>query len=359
MPPRSLTPWAVVVVAIAAWINREQEKVIDYLKAENNVLTEQLKGRGRLRFTDGQRCLLAAKAKALGRAALKKLETLVSPDTLLRWHRQLIAKKYDGSAKRGVGRPGTIRNIEALVIKIATENPTWGYLRITGALANLGHVVARTTIANVLERHGLSPAPDRKTTWRQFLCAHWDVLAATDFLTVEVWRPFGLARYHVLFVIELATRRIHIAGIIADPHGAWMHQVARNLTDAFDGFLLGKRYLIQDRDPLFTHAFRATLKVAGVKSARLPSRSPNLNAFAERFVLSIKSECLNKLIFFSEAQLHRAVTEYVAHYHEERNHQGLANRLVVRPGAAANSNGEVRLRQRLGGMLSYYHRQAA
>ena len=180
----TLTPWSIVVVAVAGWINQEQGKVIDYLKGENQVLKDQLKGRGRLRFTDGQRCLLAARAKELGRAALKKLDTLVTPDTLLRWFRELIAKKYDGSGKRGPGRPSTLRKIEALIIKMATENPTWGYLRITGALANLGHIVARTTIANVLERYGLSPAPARKTTWRQFLSAHWDVLAATDFLSV-------------------------------------------------------------------------------------------------------------------------------------------------------------------------------
>jgi transposase InsO family protein len=351
--------WSIVIVAIAGWINREQDKVIEYLQAENGVLKEQAKARGRLRFTDGQRRLLAAKAKALGRAALEKLDTLVTPDTLLRWHRQLIAKKYDGSSKRGPGRPGIARTIEALIVKMAAENATWGYLRLMGALANLGHIVARTTIANVLERHGLSPAPERKTTWGQFLRSHWEVLAATDFFTTEVWRAVGLVRYHILFAIELAARRVHIAGIIAEPHGEWMQQIARNLTDAFDGFLLGKRYLIQDRDPLFTKAFRDTLAAGGVESVRLPAKSPNLNSFAERFVLSMKSECLERLIFFNEAQLRRAVTEYVAHYHEERNHQGLGNRLIANPGAVANSDGEVRCRKRLGGLLSYYHRQAA
>ncbi len=149
-----------------------------------------------------------------------------------------------------------------------------------------------------------------------------DVLAATDFLTVEVWRPFGLVRYSVLIVIGLATRRVHVAGIIAGPHGAWMHQVVRNLTDAFDGFLLGTRYLIQDRDPRFTKAFRDAMEAGGVKSVRLPARSPNLNVFAECFVLPIKSECLDQIIFFREAQLRRAVDEYVAHCDGERPHRG-------------------------------------
>jgi transposase InsO family protein len=301
---------------------------------------------------------LAAKAKALGRRALRKLDTIVTPDTLLRWHRQLIARKYDGSAKRGPGRPGIIKEVEALMVRIATEN-RWGYLRIQGALANLGHTVARTTIANVLARHGIEPAPERKTTWRQFLRTHWDVLATTDFFTVEIWRPIGLVRYHVLFVMELATRRVQIAGVIDEPYGEWMEQVARNLTDGFDGFLLGKRFLIHDRDPLFTKSFRELFASAGIETVRLPPRSPNLNPHAERFVLSIKSECLDRMMIFSEAQLRRAVDSYVEHYHLERNHQGLVNCLIDQSLLAANHDGAVVCSERLGGLLKYYHRQAA
>jgi putative transposase len=160
--------WFVLVVSVAGWLNREQDKAVQYLLAENKVLKEQLKRRGgRIRFTDEQRCLLAVKAKELGRAALKKLETVVTPDTLLRWHRELIAKKYDGSGRRGPGRPRVIREIEELVVRMATEN-RWGYLRIVGALRNLGHIVARTTVANILKRHGIEPAPERKTTWKEF-----------------------------------------------------------------------------------------------------------------------------------------------------------------------------------------------
>ena len=146
----------------------------------------------------------------------------MTPDTLLRWHRQLIAKKYDGSGKRGVGRPRVDAEIEELVLRFARENPRWGYTRIRGSLSNLGFTVARGTIANILSRHGIEPAPNRKTTWKEFLAQHWDVVAATDFFTVELWRPIGLARYHVLFVIELASRRVHIAGIVAHPGGSWV-----------------------------------------------------------------------------------------------------------------------------------------
>lgn len=350
--------WFVLIVAMAARLNREQDKALQYLLAENRILKAKLKRKGgRLRFTDKERRLLAAKAKELGRSALKKLDTLVTPDTLLRWHRQLIARKYDGSSKRGPGRPRIHQELEELIVRMATENH-WGYLRIRGALANLGHVVAKSTVANVLARHGIEPAPERSSTWKQFLRTHWDVLAATDFFTVEVWHPVGLVRYHVLFVIELTTRRVHIAGIAHDPGGAWMEQVGRNLTDAFDGFLLGKRYLICDRDPLFTECFREILAAAGVEAVRLPPRSPNLNSYAERFVLSIKSECLNHLILFSEAQLRRACTGFVSHYHLERNHQGLRNELIDESAKAANDDGDVVCDERLGGLLKFYRRAA-
>jgi transposase InsO family protein len=350
--------WFVLVVSIASWMNREQDKALQYLMAENRVLKDQLKNMGRIRFTDKQRRLLAGKAKALGRAALNKIDSIVTPDTLLRWHRQLVAKKYDGSGKRGPGRPRPMHEIEELIVRMATENK-WGYLRIKGALANLGHIVARTTIANVLARHGIEPAPERKTTWKEFLHSHWNVLAATDFFTVEVWQPVGLIRYHVLFVMHIATRRVHIAGIIDQLYGDWMEQIARNLTDCFDGFLVGRRYLLCDRDPLFTKGFRDILASAGVEAVQLPARSPNLNPHAERFVLSIRSECLDRLILFSEAQLRRACTEFLVHYHVERNHQGLENRLLDEPAVAANEDGDALCRERLGGLLKYYHRQAA
>jgi len=172
----------------------------------------------------------------------------------------------------------------------------------------------------------IEPAPERqkRTTWQECLKAHWDVLAAADFFTVEAWTPKGLTRYAVLFVIELATRRIQIAGIAPEPDSAWVVQCGRQLTDAVDGFLVGKRFLLHDRDPLFSEAFRETLAATGVETVRLPPRSPNLNAHAERYVRTIKEACLNRLIFVGEGSLRRAIGEFVTHYHHERNHQGLA-----------------------------------
>src|SRR5215831_18431733 len=229
MPPLS-HPFRFLVVALAGWINQQQREVIDYLQTENRVLREHLDA-SRLRFTDDQRVRLAAKAKHLRRRVLQEIGTIVSPDTLLAWHRRLIARKYDGQGRRGPGRPPVMAEIRRLVVRMAKENRDWGYTRIQGALANVGHNVGRGTIATILRQHGMEPAPERRkrTTWREFLKAHWDVLAAADFFTVEVWTAMGLTRYVVLFVIELATRRVHIAGIASEPDGAWVVQCGRQL----------------------------------------------------------------------------------------------------------------------------------
>ena len=162
----------------------------------------------------------------------------------------------------------------------------------------------------------------------------------------------------MLFAIDVASRKVAILGIAANPGGSWMEQMARNLVDAVDGFLVGKRYVVIDRDPLYTEGFRRILGRGGVRAVRLPARSPNLNAFAERFVLSIKTECLDRLVPLGEAHLRRAILEYTEHYHEERNHQGLDNELIV-PANAAGGVGKVDRRERLGGLLSFYYRKAA
>ena len=260
------------------------------------------------------------------------INTVVTPDTLLRWYRHLVAQKYDGSARRGVGRPRTAAEIERLTVRMASENPGWGYTRIRGALWNVGHEIGRNTIKRILAANGIDSAPERgkRMSWETFLRSHWGAIAATDFFSVEVLTARGLIRYLVLFVIDLKTRRIEIAGIVCDPAGASMVQPARNLTAAGDGFLRDSVYLIHDRVPLFTAAFTVVLKSGGVKTVRLPARSPNLNAYEERLVRSIKSECLAKVIPLSEGHLRRTVTEYTKHYHLERNHQGLGNRLIDR-----------------------------
>ena len=352
------TPLQMLLVTLAGWMNEQQRVINAYLKEENRVLRE-LHGKKRLRFTDNQRRRLARKGRALGRSALRDLDCVVTPDTILRWHRELIARKYDGSALCGPGRPPVAAEIRTLTARMASENESWGYTRIVGELSKLGHRVSRSTVRRILKECGIGPAPERlpHRPWSKFLKAHWEAIAAADFFTVEVWTRVGLVRYLVFFVIDLSTRRVEIAGIAPVPNGLWMRQVARNLIDDLTGFLRGKRFLIHDRDPLYTRGFHEILDYARVADVRLPPRSPNLNAYAERFVLSIKSECLDRMVMLGEQHLRRAVGSYVEHYHLERPHQGIGNQPIE--GVPKPSAGVVLRHERLGGILSHYYRTAA
>ena len=347
-----------MLIAVSGWLNHRQLQVIDYLREENRVLREQL-GDRRVRLDDNQRRRLAVKAEALGRKVLGEVASIVTPESLLVWYRKLIAQKYDGAAHRSSGRPRTANEIEALVARMAEENRDWGYRRIEGALFHLGHELARSTIAAILERHGIEPAPERsrKTTWKEFLSRHWETIVATDFFTVEVWTGEVYSGSSSCSSSTCLHGRWRSPG--SHRNALWMSQIARNLTDSEDGILIGKRYLIHDRDPLFTAEFLSMIADAGVESVKLPPRSPNLNAYAERFVRSIKESCLNRMILFGEESLRSAIQNFVAHYHSERHHQGLANQLIRPEAGPLGSAGKVRRRQRLGGMLNYYYRAAA
>jgi hypothetical protein len=353
LPP----PLQFLVLLLAGWINRAQHEAIEYLRAENAVFREVLGKRPRL--TDGQRRRLATKAKLLGRARLAEIAAIATPDTILRWYRELVAKKYS-APRRPRGRRTDESIVDAL-LRFARECPEKGYTRLRDALWNVGHEVSRSTVVRILKEHGIEPAPERgrHSSWKTFLAAHWEVLAAADFFTVEVVTWTGLVRYHVFFFLELCTRRVHVAGIAHDPGGEWIKQIARNLVDPFEGFLRGKRYLILDRDPLYTKAFREILASAGVKVVRLPSRSPNLNPFCERWVRSIREECLSRLVPLGERFLRIAVQRYLIHYHRERNHQGLESRLIDPEPGVGSREGMIVRRMRLGGLLNYYHRVAA
>ena len=212
----------------------------------------------------------------------------------------------------------------------------------------------------MLKRNGIEPAPtrSRRTSWSTFLKAHWRVLAASDFLTVEVWTVKGLVTHYVLFVVGLANRAVTIAGITTRPDEAWMLQMGRNLTDAQSGALQSKLYLIIDRDSKYSEQFRRLIRDSGSRVIRLPPMSPNLNAYAERFVRSIKDECLDRMIFVGQRSVRRAVAEYMTHYHAERNHQGLENRLIA-PRFVDAKEGAVLRHARLGGTLNFYYRRAA
>ena len=249
------------------------------------------------------------------------------------------------------------------MVRLARENSGWGYDRIVGALANLGHQVSDQTVGNILRRHGIGPVPQRSktTTWKDVIRRHTDVLAGIDFFTVEVLTWRGLVTYYVLFFIHLESRRVSIAGITGHPDACWMRQMACNATLVGIGDLSGCRYLLHDRDTKFCPEFCATLAAGGLKCLRLPPRSPNLNAFAERWVRSVKEECLSHLILFGERSLRKALTQFQKHYHSERNHQGKGNVLLF-PRAEEIPRGRmspIECRERLGGLLKYYHRRAA
>jgi transposase InsO family protein len=242
-----------------------------------------------------------------------------------------------------------LQEIVNLVIRFKKENPHWGYTRIRDYIVHLGYKIGETTVKNILLENGFDPEPDltRKTTWKEFIKSHWNVLAACDFFSVELLVRGKLVRCMVLFAIDLATRKVEILGVRLQPNGPWMEQIARNVSGE-GGFLAGKKYLIHDRDPLYTKKFESILKAAAVEPVKLPPRSPNLNSHAERFVRSAKEECLDHLILSSEQQLRYVLTEYLRYYHHERIHQGINK--IIEPQHEGNQ-GEIICIERLGGLL--------
>ena len=355
-----------LITMIACAINERMQRKLDYTQEEVRVLKEivaALTGNGRLSFTADQRRRLAVAGKALSPAERKKCCRLVKPGTILGWFRKMAAWKYDSSESK-VGRPRKRKDIRKLVVEMALANLGWGYTKIRDALrTGLKIEIGRTTVADILAEEGIEPAPERekKRTWKRFMKSHWDTLCACDFFSVEALGPFGTVRYLVFFVIELKSRAVEIAGIAVDPGEEWMKHVVRDLTDSVDGFLRGAKYLIHDRDPLFSKAFIGILKAGGVKSVKIPAQSPNCNPYAERFVKTIKYECLNHFVIFGERHLRHLIKEFVEHYMTERLHQGIGGQLIrnVGPTNDNGADGKVACRARLGGLLNYYHREAA
>jgi putative transposase len=353
--------WKTLLAYITGTVDQELLLRNEYLVTENRILRNQIKGR--VHLSDGERTSLAELGKQLGRQALAEVSTIVKPETILAWQRTLVAKKFDGSPQRKApGRPMIDPEVEALVVRMARENRSWGYDRIVGALAHLGYTISDQTVGNILKRHGIPPVPARAktTTWKEFIRAHRDVLVATDFFTTEVWTWCGLVTYYILFFLRINTREVHVAGLTPHPDHRWMTQMARNITMADWGFVAPGQYLIHDRDTKLCLAFQQTVDAMGVKRIVLPPRSPNLNAYAERWVRSVKEDALSRLILFGERSLQHALREYVAHYHHERPHQGQGNAILM-PTAhhRERPEGPVHCRKRLGGLLKYYYGEAA
>ena len=248
------------------------------------------------------------------------------------------------------------------MVRLAQENRSWGYDRIAGAVQHLGYTISDQTVGNILKRHGIPPAPERKTTTtgKEFIRTHMDVLVATDFFTTEVWTWCGLVTYSVRFFIHLASCKVHVAGITPHPDQHWMRQSARNVTMADWGVLSPGQSLIYDRDGKYCPAFQRIIDAAGITRVPLPSRSPNLNAHAERWIRSVKEATLSQLLLFGERALWHVLTEYVTHFHQERSHQGKDN-AVLMPHTPPNPRRDspIQCRERLGGLLKYYDRTAA
>jgi putative transposase len=352
--------WARILAYVTGTVDQELLARNEYLAAENRILKGRVNGKPKL--SHAERATLGEIGHRPGRKALADVANIAKPDTILAWYRKLVAGKFDGSkVRRRPGRPRISPEIEQLILRMAGENKDWGYDRIVGSLANLGHVVSDQTVGNVLQRHGVPPAPERKraTTWPAFIRIHLALLAGTDFFTAEVLTLRGLVTYYVLFFIHLESRRVDIAGITVHPNEPWMKQIARNVTMEGLGILRDCRYLLHDRDTKYTASFRAIIASGQVEPLVLPARSPNLNAYAERWVRSVKEECLSKVILFGERSLRRALGEYVEHYHAERNHQGKSNVLLFPCKRDIDRKRPVQCRERLGGLLHYYHREAA
>ena len=363
-----------LLATLSAWCNRQQQGVIAYLKAENAVLREQLGKRAR--FNDSQRRKLARAAKALGRKTLMQVPTLVTAHTLLRWHRQLIARKWtfpSQSPKSSPGRPRIDTQSEALVLRMARDNPGWGYRRIAGELHKLGHGLCHQSVGNLLRVHGFDPAPKRRgqLTWRQFLRRHKELVWGTDFFACEVWTKAGLTTFYVLFYLHQHSREVVLGGITRYPDEIWMLNRARALTWHI-GALETPGILLHDRDGKYCKKWATMFEEVGWRVRKLPARSPNLNAYAERFVRSIKDECLEQLILVGERSLRRAVQEYVEHYHGERPHQGIGNTVPFPSGeeggntsdcgsgvqVATLADKKVLRSSRLGGLLHNYRLSA-
>jgi putative transposase len=345
------------------FLRTEQSKEVELiaLRHEVTILRRQVR---RPRYEPADRALLAALSRLLPRSSWATFD--VTPATLLSWHRRLVAKRWT-YPHRPPGRPPVDDQTTALVLRLAAENPRWGYRRIQGELGKLGVRLAASTISRIMKDHGLGPAPRRRgPTWREFLRAQASGVVATDFFHVDT---VLFKRLYVLFFIELGRRRVWITGVSAHPNAAWVIQQARNVTGDLTNADIAPKFLVRDRDTRYVASFDEVFKAEGTEILRTPFRTPNANAFAERFVRTVRSECLDHLLVVNEAHLERILRSYVGHYNGYRPHQGLSQEIPARecaspPPAATDPvsrhwhlgrhPGRIRRHDRLGGLIHEY-----
>jgi putative transposase len=353
----SLTYWVIrrlfELLVLLGRSERAKEVEILVLRHELQVLRRQV-GRPRLRSTD--RVLLAALGQVVPRR--RRRSFLVRPETLLRWHRDLVRRRWTYEGRRP-GRPPLPGQARQLVLRLAAENPSWGYKRIHGELVGLGIVLSPSSVWNILHGHGVEPAPRRASVgWREFLRQQAAAILECDFFTVEtLW----LRRFYVLFFIELSRRRVYLAGVTANPDGAWVVQQARNLTMTLAEQAQGHRIVIRDRDSKFTAVFDEVFRSEGLKVIKAPIAAPRAKAHAERWVGSVRRECLDQILIISRTHLERVLREYVAHHNTHRPHRSLEQQPPLpKPTPVPAQDGEWRVRRhdRLGGLLREYERAA-
>ena len=337
----------------------------DYLLAENRILLGIINSGEKLCNEDRKTLAeLGFKLKEINKQLFEQSVQIVKPETVLQWHRKLVAKKFDGSKNR---KPSTAKQkritkeIEAEIVRIAKEDERAGYGKIVGYLEDLGINFSKTTIAKILKKYGVKPAPERKNdlTWSKFIESHKEVLWGCDFFTQEVWTLQGLMTYYVLVFIHLGSRRLEIINMTQNPTGAWATQQARNFVyDKDQVFEKEKmRYLIRDRGSQYIEDFDNVFKGEGVKIIK--SKYPQMNAYTERVIQSIQNECTDRMIFLGERSLRYALKQYQAFHNTERHHQGIGNKVPFPVEFKKPSEGEIECKTRLGGLLRQYRRKVA
>ncbi|HSH78364.1 MAG TPA: helix-turn-helix domain-containing protein [Herpetosiphonaceae bacterium] len=310
------------LIAIAWRSDHEKDLEILLLRQQLHILQRKRPGPPRIsRWEKLALAVLAAKLTAVGSSARSRMGQIVlvfKPETLLKWHRELVRCKWTFTNRRMGGRPPITAELEALILRLAKENPRWGYGKLHGELLKLGYDLSRTTVKDVLKRHRVPPAPERAkraSSWRSFLHHYQDQILACAFFTVEtVW----LKTIYVLFFIEIGTRRVHLAGCTSQPTAGWVAQQARQLSWTIQGERLPLRFLIHDRDAKFPAAFDTVFAAEGIEVIRTPYRAPRANAVAERWIRSVREECLDHLLVVSEAHLRRMLSEYVRYFNYAR-----------------------------------------
>ncbi|NRA37971.1 MAG: transposase [Planctomycetes bacterium] len=349
----------VLILAKAAEMHQDLYALIELLNQEIKILKDVIKKRPKLSAV--QKKIIARLSQGIERKILELSEHIVTVDSLRRWYRDLIAKTYTGNK---TGRPRVSEEHEKLICELALDNPHWGAASIHDRLKILHINICCTTIANILKRNGILPAPEREKTnkWQSFLAAHWPSLYALDFATFEMPGPTGKRtnRIYALYAIKISTREVKLLGITESADSNWCTQIARNECHE-DGFFNDATAIIMDNDPMFRGSFRAVFSSQDIELPTLPSKSPNLNAFMERFIGTMRREVGRNFIPFNVEILHQRLLQHVAYYNLERPHQGLGNALIpdsVKYDATADNAGKIKRSSRLGKTLNYYYREA-